>query len=279
MNKEALVVLKSFGDLMIAINSLSKSQNTNLPELLLGSHLLPLLDAIGYESMDYHVIDTGASVPALFNIRIDGAAAGIISFLKLRRELSVAGFRSKMRFIVESADFREWLVFFPRDVISLPRANNIYLAYQKYLINNPVDISISPRLCTKILICPESRVSTKCFNEELIEKLLSINLSVNMRSTLAKTPKLKLNKSTPESDVLTISTLNQLAAAIKDSDLIVSADSLPAHLAEFYQKPCFVFSPIRNDYWLPLSSYVSGSWSLFSDDYQRYLSWLTNFSR
>jgi hypothetical protein len=47
--------------------------------------------------------------------------------------------------------------------------------------------------------------------------------------------------------------------------LVISADSLPAHIAEIKGFKPVVVSPIDNSYWLPQTSFHSGAWSLFED--------------
>src|SRR3546814_823984 len=56
-----------------------------------------------------------------------------------------------------------------------------------------------------------------------------------------------------------------MVGALKDVSLVISSDSMPAHMAEFLQKPVFVLSPVPNPYWLPLASFQTSAWSLFED--------------
>jgi hypothetical protein len=57
-----------------------------------------------------------------------------------------------------------------------------------------------------------------------------------------------------------------VSAAVCSSALVVSADSVPAHLAEYFDVPTYVLSPAPNEYWLPLSSFLTRGWSLFGDE-------------
>ena len=54
-----------------------------------------------------------------------------------------------------------------------------------------------------------------------------------------------------------------LATAIKSVDCILSADSLPAHQAEYFGKPTFVAVPRSNEYWMPHGCFTERRWGLF----------------
>jgi hypothetical protein len=54
-----------------------------------------------------------------------------------------------------------------------------------------------------------------------------------------------------------------LAAAINSVDCVVSADSLPAHLAEYFARPVFVALPIPNEYWMPYGCFTAKHWGVF----------------
>ena len=56
-----------------------------------------------------------------------------------------------------------------------------------------------------------------------------------------------------------------LISKLKQADLIVSADSLTAHLGEYLSKPTFVVSPSPNPYWLPYSAYSDSGCAVFGD--------------
>jgi hypothetical protein len=59
-----------------------------------------------------------------------------------------------------------------------------------------------------------------------------------------------------------------LASAIRSVDSVISADSLPAHLAEYFGRPVFVASPAPNEYWLPYGCFRQERWGIFHDEAQ-----------
>ena len=67
---------------------------------------------------------------------------------------------------------------------------------------------------------------------------------------------------------------SSLIDAVSGSDLVVTADSLPGHLAEYLDVPAYVVSPKDNLYWLPLSCFTNGGWSRFEDEHAHPPAWL-----
>ena len=56
-----------------------------------------------------------------------------------------------------------------------------------------------------------------------------------------------------------------MANAIKKVDAVISADSMPAHMAEYFGVPVFVITPEPNRYWLPVSAFNNNFWCCFND--------------
>jgi hypothetical protein len=54
--------------------------------------------------------------------------------------------------------------------------------------------------------------------------------------------------------------------AVMGADRVISADSMTAHLAEYYGRPVFVCSRILKHYWLPLSAARAGRHMLFGEE-------------
>jgi hypothetical protein len=68
-----------------------------------------------------------------------------------------------------------------------------------------------------------------------------------------------------------------LITSLRTADLIVSADSLPAHLGEYFGLPTFVVSPTPNPYWLPRQAFLTGATASF-DALSPLTHWLVGLS-
>jgi ADP-heptose:LPS heptosyltransferase len=69
---------------------------------------------------------------------------------------------------------------------------------------------------------------------------------------------------------------NSLVDKLREYYFVLSADSLPAHLAEFFILPIFVIGPRPNKYWLPQSSFEHNSCAVF-DDLRPLRDWISRF--
>ena len=58
---------------------------------------------------------------------------------------------------------------------------------------------------------------------------------------------------------------NNVIDSINSSIACISADSVPAHLSNYYRVPVFVCTKVNNIKYLPLSSYRLGHWSTFDE--------------
>ncbi len=259
-----LVLMKAFGDYVIGRSSVDRLSLAGDVTLVLGQHLLALDDALG-STPNRIVIQHGEdNVPALYDVRKAGAIRSLKSLIRLRSELRAvdAGLA-----LFDRVTWRESIIW-PRSKIALPKADNIYHAYHEALRPNmPMPLATtrldaSPR-SRRIAIFPGSRVASKAMPGELVDRIALLGAEhgddcqiyvvqgehVDCRSEV---------NALARSFELLIDTIGQC-------DLVISADSLPAHLAEHLNLPVFVLSPVDNQYWLPLSAYQSGSWALFED--------------
>ncbi|RYX83796.1 hypothetical protein EON73_03695 [bacterium] len=89
-----------------------------------------------------------------------------------------------------------------------------------------------------VLIIPDSRIHTKSINPHLIAKIQAT--FINKQIDIARFNKIK----TVQEIGISYSNFQELIKLINQYDLIISAESLPYHLANFYAKPHFV---IYND--------------------------------
>jgi ADP-heptose:LPS heptosyltransferase len=63
-------------------------------------------------------------------------------------------------------------------------------------------------------------------------------------------------------------TFTALIRTLRKVDLVVSADSLSAHLAEYLGIPTYVVTPVPNEYWLPLLAFERQAWCLFGEEFR-----------
>jgi hypothetical protein len=266
------IFLKSYGDFIIACNYL-RFENNNDYKLLCGNHLKSLSNAVGYEGSVVWIETGNSGVPAFFDIRKSGFCAGMMSGLKLHNQINNC-ISVNDQLIFDKLGWRNNFLAGRMSTTQIATTDtNIYLDYERFLnfrTNNDNNKII--KKIPKIGIFPDSRMTVKKINNELVSEIYNQLIKIDCDPQLVYITTNSFNSSL---NFRCINGFDALVESIRNFDLIISADSLPAHLAEYFGLPVFVFSPIPNHYWLPKSAYVHNRFSLFNDKF-KYLEWVSN---
>jgi hypothetical protein len=261
----------SFGDFVIAHSALNRieDQAKARARLIACSHLIDL-NGILPIGVRVTLVESGEDrVPAVFDVRKCGALAAVQSafslrsrFQKIEREKNeVLAFHAlgvRERFIAG-----RWPVIAPRT-----RRRNIYETYYQFLADQGIRTLVAPPLhagtARTVGIFPESRLVEK----RLSAPTLSIIFAQAERAGLeAKLFVLDGDRARYQehSAVVNISrNFASLADAIRSVDSVISADSLPAHLGEYFARPVFVALSRPNEYWLPHGCFTQKRWGIFN---------------
>lgn len=293
----SIITLKAFGDFVIACNSVQVIQNpssanananTNRPVVIAGEYVRPLASALGIEAQ-VQVKFIGkqgnpqwADVPAAFDVRKRGLLPALHSLMELR---SILGNLDKNphngNFVFDNKGIREFFLCPHRKLNSLPKeAGNIYLSYRQFFTSNgftllphqkrrgytPQNAVIIPAARQRPRIIPASIIAQA---DALLKERGCVVTVVTLEGENIEIPKNVHHICLPRS-------FQNLIAVIKESDLVITADSLPSHLGEYLNIPQFIFAPTPKDYMLPQSAYESNGWTTF-DKPQRFSHWLDTY--
>jgi hypothetical protein len=269
----AIASAKSFGDFVIAHSVLHRVKKDAKPRIrLISCSHVKGLNAILPDDVCVTLLNSGAErVPALFDVKKRGGMAAVRSALSLRREFrkiershnealafDVLGMRE--RFIAG-----DWPAIAPRN-----RGANIYETYFRFLIEYGIRTAAAPIPITSenarsVGIFPESRLIKK----RLTAPTLSVIVDCIARAGLDAKLFILDGDLPPQGDFPCLTNISRnfasLASAIDSVDSVISSDSLPAHLAEYFGRPVFVASPFPNQYWLPYGSFTKGHWGIFGN--------------
>ncbi|MBT0571753.1 hypothetical protein KIK84_15630 [Curvibacter sp. CHRR-16] len=255
---------KAFGDLVIACHHL-RHLDVKDDVLLCANHLRPLLYALNYSRPVKWLDDQLEGVPALFDIRKRGAYAAIQSAWFLRWAVRDATSPGDV-VVFDRSGWRQQWVCAGRQIEQIASGEaNIYLDYAKYfglkvpLVESPVMVHNLQR----IGIFPDSRVATKQIPEAVVAQMVDALKTLDVEVCVVRAG--------PHSE---INTFEDLVSTVQTMDAVVSADSLPAHLAEYWGLPVFVVTPQPNLYWLPQSAFLKGAYALFPTSVAAVTSWV-----
>ena len=262
------VSLKSYGDFVILAKALSYNSSREF-KVIAGNHLKDLYECLNLDkNFEVCFLNLGNSVPAIYNIRERGLFAASLSLLSIRKLLSTS-FENDSTLVFDSIGFREHLISISYKSSSVQDIyNNIYLNYFNFLnVQLPGYNKIRNSISDEILIFPDSRLSIKTLPNDFIDKLILRIVSKNLNPIVMRFGPANKSLSTNAKYEKNYFDFEVLSKTIKSAKMVISSDSLPAHLAEFHDTPVFVFNNFPNVYWLPFSSYELQSWSLINDFY------------
>jgi len=263
----AFVELKSFGDLVVTASSirLLLPSDAIRCRLLIGPYLHDLAMALAPPCAIELLSIPDQNVPALFDLKKRGLAAGLHSAFALRTALATAAPGATL--VLPRPARRERFIAGRRSWQAVPQAENVYLAFERFMRGafpdaKPVIASTTAR-ARRIALCPFSRVAAKNVPAQLVTELAAVCANAGIEPELLLLEGERLDAPTGKLAVRTIPRrFDALANALAEYAGVISADSLPAHLAEYRGTPAFVVSPVPNPYWLPSRAFQGQHWGL-----------------
>lgn len=267
--KSVLLSFKALGDFVIAYSAFRQHQQKSTLsesfEFYAGAHLRDLAKAIHATDVQFLAGSGQLDVPAIFDIRKKGTIKALQSALHLRKQL--ANFPATDTLIFDRLGFRERYLGGGHSLQELPLAPNIYLAYDQFFQNqaNVEKTKFNFIERQKCLIIPTSRIQNKVLQKGLVATIAKKLEDHGIEHEILMFQDEALDLPSQVSVRSIPKTFEALVKAIQSASLVVSADSLPAHIAEYHQIPIFVFTPTANTYWLPRTSFLNAAWTDFSN--------------
>lgn len=256
---------KGYGDFVAACRFLRHEPKDTF-RLLCARHLEGLYRAIGCP-LDAEWIDISEnnSFPAAYDARHQGLKAAIQSLLRIRHAIQRRNIGRDI-LVLEQLGTRERIMTWPIACEQVGRTTaNIYESYARYF-GHPPNLCANRSLSRPktIGLFPDARLPHKVLSQDLLR---SIGVECAKRHLSARIFPVGQDHDYRSAGipVHSIDGFEELVAAIGSSDIVVSSDSLPGHLAEYFGIPVFVFVPQRKDYWMPGSALASSGFAMFSD--------------
>ncbi len=232
---ETVLLLRSFGDFVVALYHIPAHQDPNKSYRLVASkHLEPLyqslLPFLSPAQSSVAFIDLGIQHHILsgFTNRYFFTQENIRELRNLQMQMKgVAN-------IVLEQNIRSWWIQLAckSKISSIHQSGNIYDSWEKFYGNKTLlkTTIASPK---NVLIFPDSRLQRKEITETVLMKLETQLADQNMNTSRAY-----FNNTAKGISYRNFTELLQLIA---DADYIISSDSLPAHAAQLLQKPHAIF--------------------------------------
>lgn len=261
------VQVKAFGDLTIAVSALRRVPGHDRERfgLLVSPHLSELVAVLTPFCRVETVPLAERAKPAFFDPHRRHLLDRLRSAVSLRR--AIAGAAAGATLVMPHLAWKNRFVTGRRMAVALPAANNIYAAYEEFIRRASGELAPLPPLPSRrpqrIGISPTSSSVFKNLPRDVIDLLADACVRAGHE------PELLLLEGDAHERIASIPSrvVPRSFAALRDAlttyGAVISADSLPAHLAEFCGTPVFVCSPVSNPYWLPPGAFRDRSWGTF----------------
>jgi hypothetical protein len=249
-----LFLLRAFGDFVIAINAILKSNQAKDLKVVASLHLEPLylaisqvadLKAIDIEFVDF---DVHASQVNLFTNRHLLEMDTLLQIKKIKQYLTINPNYLGVDYIEQ--DKRRLLIEIALNHTFKPivTENNVYKQYGRFFKITPNQISKKIKKGGTVLILPDARIKRRNIPHNLISKIQHVCKERGLNSKVAYFKKFVDSAEMYKNFV-------ELIHLINTSDFIVGGDSLPIHLSYILNKPHFILYPNggKKDFFTPFA--------------------------
>jgi ADP-heptose:LPS heptosyltransferase len=272
------VFIKGFGDFIIGAYFLkSLSQDDTIKIRILTTPRIAVLAAELRLPINLSILDLpGMDAPALFEVRRKGLFQAMKSGIEIKKAIGNLNTQNPIsgKLIFDKVSFREKYISTGHKIIGLPKNNdNIYQAYNKLMnqlhlktrMRNDRPSILNETNSEFIGIFPTSRAEEKDIPPSVLHKLNQLFQREGNRLKIYLFPD-QLERYKEVKNITAIpKDFSSLIEHIRAHQVIISADSLPAHLAQYFSIPVFVLTPKNNHYWLPIESFNKASYCNFDD--------------
>ena len=272
------VFIKGFGDFIIGayfLKGLSQDNAKNL-RILTTPRIAALADVMNLP-IPLSILDLpGRDAPALYEIRTKGFLEAIKSGLAIKNAIRDLNSQNPIfgELIFDKISFRERYISKGYKTISLPNNSaNIYQAYDNLMRQLNFSVTSANDLSGKlnnshsdfIGVFPISRSQEKDIPASVLHLLNQLFEREGKKLKIYLFP----DQLPRFKDVKNITAIPKdfttLIKHMRAHRFIISADSLPAHLAHYFNIPVFVLTRKNNHYWLPMESLEKGYYCNFID--------------
>ncbi len=237
-----VVLLRAYGDFIVALHSLINSPNIGCFELIASLHHRPLFEAL-----------PASLFPAALNIRfvdfgIKNSMLRVFTNRHILNWQTISEVKNLTHFLKQNADsfdsfiienthrkgLLEWVTGIKFK--SIAGQTDVYKSYYDFFKSVPAKITDSKKLAKKILILPSSRIAKRDIPAEVVQSIAQSHIDQNQSVDTAYFRKTKNGGSV-------YNNFTELVHLIENADYVYGADSLPIHLSCLLKKPHTIIYP------------------------------------
>ncbi|RTL55842.1 MAG: hypothetical protein EKK39_02185 [Sphingobacteriales bacterium] len=252
-SKKTYLPIRAFGDFVISASIISKGTYQRIPIILPNylSELFYELNCTKYFYIErvipmneYHKLFQLYKIKSLSDIINLKHEIKIIKKCLLKEDTYLLDFRSKrLSVILPGYNFIYPGIY--RNIYI--EKNDLFSDFSLNTFNSSYRISYLNKKIHSIYIFPGSRQGYKVIHPKLLKELVKFFSSLNLKVKVF----IHINENFDFSEAIKFKNFQELTVIISECEFMISADSLPVHLAYYFDKPHFViFNTSPNTNWI-----------------------------
>lgn len=262
---DVLFLLRSYGDFIIALQTVKDSKRISKVEFIASKHLESLYNAIPAAflpadlQISFYDFNSSKNIFRCFTNRYFLGIDTIKELLSLRTCLQQIrnGQEEPINLYLEQKKRRLLPMFLTgcsfKYVID---KDNVYRSYAAFFQSPVPDQDFfaldTPKNNLKILVIVSARVKEREIQPGIIEK---ISATYQPEGGVVKSAFFRSYPSDFPGHKVLYHDFKELVALILDADLVIGPDSMPVHLCQLFQKPHYILHPakVKNSFFTPFA--------------------------
>ena len=253
-----ILALRSYGDYVIMLNSIKHAGIKKNITIIVSKHLQPLHESLNSQySNNFKFIfkDFGIKKGLLsfFTNRHFFSLNSILELFSISKMIRQMEIKNEIIYLEHKTRKAFPSILFGNQLQHIYTNGNVYDAFGRFFEINSAELTfnlpIVHTIC-KVLIFPDSRKKHKIIDNNTVKQLTSELIEQKIDFKIAHFDHMKTIDIDSNKQVV-YNNFKDLILLIKECDFVITSDSVPAHIAEYLEKPHVILYNDRvNKDWL-----------------------------
>lgn len=242
-------VLRAYGDFIIFLQALLKSDFKKDYHIVASKHLQPIFltvskfvdtSAISIEFVDFGIQKTLLS---FFTNRYFFSVVAVKELFNIKNWLRNNPNKLGIDYLEQDKRLTGFNLLIGQKFRPILKKENVYETYNRFFqISQNHKINTGTNTINNIVIFPDSRLPAKNIPDNVLINIVNILKEKNKQVQVAYFKQAPKKENHPSSTIL-YDNFDDLLALIQKANMIIGADSLPIHLANLLNKPHYILYP------------------------------------
>jgi ADP-heptose:LPS heptosyltransferase len=257
-----ILALRSYGDYVIMLNSIKHAGIKKNITIIVSKHLQPLHESLNPQSSNnfkFIFKDFGIKKGLLsfFTNRHFFSLNTVLELFGISKMIRKLEIKNEIIYLEHNARKAFPSILFGNQLQHIYTNGNVYDAFGRFFEINSAErtfnLPIVHTIC-KVLIFPDSRKKHKIIDNNTVKQLTSELIEQKIDFKIAHFDHMKTIDIDSNKQVV-YNNFKDLILLIKECDFVITSDSVPAHIAEYLEKPHVILynDRVNNDWLTPFA--------------------------